>query len=80
MRLIRDLFAGPGNAHWDLGRVMAAWGLLALTGSQFHALLIEQPLDVSAFGLAIAAVLGGAGALIALKDRARGTTPEEPQP
>jgi hypothetical protein len=73
MSFFRDLFAGPGNAHWDLGRFMAAGSLVSLVAAQFHALVEGQELNIQDFGLALAAVLGGAGALIALKDRARST-------
>lgn len=71
MSLLQDLFKGPGNVGWDLGRVMSAFGIVSLVGAQFHAIFMGQALDISAFGVAIAGVLGGAGALIALKDRAR---------
>lgn len=69
IKLLRDLFMGPGNQAWDLGRFMACGGFLSLVGAQFHALYLGQTLDVFQFGGAIAAVLGGAGALIALKDK-----------
>ncbi len=70
MKLLRDLFMGPGNTAWDLGRFMAAGSFVSLVGVQIHALIIGQTLDVLQFGTALAAVLGGAGAFIAMKDRA----------
>lgn len=75
LNVLRDLLKGPGNIAWDLGRCMACTGLLSLIGAQFHALAIGQTLDVLQFGGAIAAVLGGAGALIALKDKSASHSP-----
>ena len=76
LSVLRDLLKGPGNRAWDLGRFMSAAGLLSLIGAQFHALIIGQVLDVFQFGGGIAAVLGGAGALIALKDKSAPQPPE----
>lgn len=70
MTLLRDLFAGPGNAAWDLGRFMAAGSFVSLIAAQTHALIIGQTFDPLEFGGALAALLTGAGALISLKDRA----------
>ena len=71
MSLLRDLLAGPGNAHWDLGRIGAAWGFVLVTGAWVFKAVAGQEIDLVELGTGYGAVAAAAGALIALKDRAR---------
>lgn len=70
MNLLRDLFAGPGNQCWDLGRIASGWGFVLYTGTIAWQAVTEAPIDLIQLATGYAALLAGAGALIALKDRA----------
>ena len=73
MKFIRDLFMGVGNANWDLGRIVGAVGVLMMLGGQVWNILLGLPIELGPTGLGggLAAVLGGAAALIYAKDRAK---------
>jgi hypothetical protein len=68
---IRDLFMGPNNEHWDLGRIIAGFTNLAMVLSIAWNISLGLPLDVDKIGIGVAAVLGACAALIYAKDRAR---------
>lgn len=70
---IIDLLKGPDNLHWDLGRILALVSSLAMVAGQVWNMLLGLPLELgpTGFGGGLAAVLGGAAALIYAKDRAR---------
>lgn len=71
MKLIDDLFKGPGNKAWDLARILGAKASVAYTGAFLYALLDRHAVpDWSALGMGYAAVLAGAGAMIGVKDMA----------
>lgn len=73
MNLLRDLFAGPGNANWDLGRIVGAVGVLMMLSGQVWNILLGLPVELGPTGLGggLAAVIGAAAALIYAKDRAK---------
>lgn len=71
MALLRDLFAGPGNTHWDLGRLASGWGFGLYSATVLWKGIVGAEVDLIELATGYAALLAGAGALIALKDRAR---------
>ncbi len=76
MKFIRDLFMNVNNANWDLARIVGALGILMMLGGQVWNMLLGLPLDLGPAGMGggLAAVLGGAAALIYAKDRAKAET------
>lgn len=60
MKLIRDLFYGPGNHYLDLGRVIAFAGVLASLSAAVWNAAHGVPFDLGPSGF-----LGGMGAVIA---------------
>lgn len=72
-KFVVDLLKGPENGHWDLGRILALASSVAMIGGEIWNMLLGLPLDLGpgGFGGGMAAVLGGAAALIYAKDRAR---------
>jgi hypothetical protein len=73
MKFIIDLLKGPDNQHWDLGRILALGSSLSMLGGEIWNVSLGLPLELgpTGFGGGLAAVLGGAAALIYAKDRAR---------
>lgn len=70
-QLVQDLFKGPGNNGWDLGRVLGAKAVLIFTGSFAYSVFEKgATIDWSNAGIGFAAVLAGAGAFIGIKDTA----------
>lgn len=70
---IIDLFKGPDNEYWDLGRILAGLSVASLVLGQLWNVLLGLPLELGPTGLGggLAAVLGGCAALIYAKDRAK---------
>lgn len=60
MKLLKDLFYGPGNYYLDLGRVVAFVGVVASLGAAIYNARLGQPFDLGPSGF-----LGGLGAVIA---------------
>ncbi len=72
MKFICDLFKGVNGASWELARVMSGWALGTYTGTYIAALAWKGTIpDPSAFGVGLAAVMAGCGAMIGIKDIAR---------
>lgn len=71
--MLADLLAGPGNASWDLGRIMSALSVLSVIAAAGWNRWSGETIDLMSFGGALAAVLTASGALIALKDRSART-------
>jgi hypothetical protein len=73
MKLIKDLFYGPGNLAADLGRIVGALAVAMMLGGQVWNIMLGLPIELGPTGLGggLAAVLGGAAALIYAKDRAK---------
>lgn len=73
MKILRDLFMNVGNANWELGRIIGAIGVAMMLGGQVWNILLGLPIELGPTGLGggLAAVLGGAAALVYAKDRAR---------
>lgn len=69
---LADLFTGPRNEGWDLGRVMAflaIWPMFAATVYNIYVgLTIKQFIDFMALGGGIAAIYTAVALLIASKD------------
>jgi hypothetical protein len=76
MKFLRDLFMNVGNANWDLGRIVGAIGIAMMLGGQAWNIALGLPIELGPTGLGggLAAVLGGAAALIYAKDRAKSET------
>lgn len=70
---ILDLFKGPGNEHWDLGRIVAGFAIFITFLGAVWNVLLGLPLELGPTGFpgGLALVLGGAAALIYAKDRAK---------
>lgn len=69
MKLLRDIFAGVGNHHWDIARMTAMWAVLSYSFAFLWALIrLHNVPDWSALGVGYAAVLAGAVAFVAGKD------------
>lgn len=68
-----DLFKGPGNVYWDLGRIIAALAVLAPIAAALWNVHLGKEIDLGPGGLSggIAAILTAAAVLIAAKDIAR---------
>lgn len=66
---IVDLFKGPGNHYWDLGRIIAAIAVLAMFGGQLWNMHLKQPIDLGPGGLGggLAAVVTACAAFLAAK-------------
>lgn len=73
MQFFKDLLKGPGNEAWDLGRILALLSALSMLGGELWNVSLGLPLELgpTGFGGGLAAVLGGAAALIYAKDRAK---------
>lgn len=71
--IISDLFKGPDNKHWELARVSFGVALASAVGYQGYALFNGQDFAPEAFGLGLAAILGGGGLGTMFKDNARTT-------
>ena len=48
---IIDLFKGPNNEAWDLGRIVAGVGVLMMLGGQVWNILLGLPLELGPTGL-----------------------------
>ncbi len=72
MKLLEDLFKGPGNVSWELARILGAWAVASYTGV-FIGVFVRgaQEIDFSSLGVGYAAVMAGAGGFIWAKDTAR---------
>jgi hypothetical protein len=71
MNLLRDLFQGIGNSHWDIARMTAMWAVLSYSFAFLYALIwLQKVPDWSSLGIGYASVLAGAVAFVAGKDMA----------
>jgi hypothetical protein len=73
MKFLRDLFAGPENSYWDLGRILGSVAFLSMIGGAVWNIMLGRPIDLgpTGFGGGLAAVVGATAALVYAKDRAR---------
>lgn len=65
--LFTNLFTGKDNQTHDIGRLLWAVSVLAFLGMSFFAIWRGQAFDPVAWGTAIALVLAGGGASVAIK-------------
>lgn len=72
MNFIKDLFKGPGNLAWDLGRFMATGAGLAMIAGQAWNMALGLPIELGPTGLGggLGALMAGQAALIFAKDKA----------
>jgi hypothetical protein len=70
-----DLFKGPGNRYWDLGRFVSALAVLMMLGAQLWNIHLRKEIDLgpSGFGGGLAAVVGACAAFLAAKAWERST-------
>jgi hypothetical protein len=68
MKLLKDVFYGPGNLHLDLGRVISFCSFVPLFAAAVYNMQRGEALDILALGGGFAAVLTAAAVLIAAKD------------
>jgi hypothetical protein len=67
-QFLSDIFKGP-NGRWDFGRFAAFHSLTAYTLSFLYALFVLSKVpEWNNLGIGYAAVMGGAGLLIGVKD------------
>ncbi len=73
MKFIKDLFWGPGNLAADLGRIIAFGAAVMMLCAQIWNVRLGLPIDLGPGGLGggLGVVMGGIGALIYAKDRAK---------
>lgn len=71
MKVLRDLFMGVGNTAWDLGRILGAAGLVGVIAAAVWNVTLGLPIELDKLGVALAAVLTAAAALVYAKDRAK---------
>lgn len=76
MGFISNILTGKDNKTHDFGRVAGAASLLTGLGLEIYAVYKGQPFDMQAFGIGVAAMATGIGALLKLKE----TTEPEPEP
>lgn len=71
-RLLGDLFRGPGNAYWDLGRFVAFGAGVCMLAGQVWNITLGLPIELGPTGLGggLGAVMAGQAALIFAKDKA----------
>lgn len=68
-QFIADLFRGPGNKSWDLGRIIGAKAALIYPAPFIVGAIRDGTLpDAASFGTGYAAVLLTIGGLIGIKD------------
>jgi len=69
-----DLFKGPGNVYWDLGRIIVFGSAALMTGAALWNIHLGKDIDLGPSGLGggLAALLTAGAALIAAKDLAAG--------
>lgn len=72
MKLIKDLFKGPGNLAWDLGRFVAFGAGFVMVVGQAWNMWLGLPIELGPTGLGggLGAVMAGQAALIFAKDKA----------
>jgi hypothetical protein len=68
MSFFRHILTGADNATWDFGRVAGAVAFVVGLGLEVYCVLRGKPFDFTAFGLGVAAMSGGIGALLKLKE------------
>lgn len=70
---VEDLFKGPNNDYWDLGRILGAVGVTLMVIGQLWNIALGLPIELGPTGLGggLGAVLAGVAALIYAKDRAK---------
>lgn len=71
IKFLKDLFYGHNNEAADLGRILGFFGVLGVLASVGWNMSLGLPLDIDKIGIALAAVLTAAAALVYAKDRAR---------
>lgn len=73
IKFFADLWKGPGNAYWDLGRIAATISILSLIGGQLWNIHLGKEIDLGpgGFGGGLAALVTACAVLIAAKDIAR---------
>lgn len=72
VNFFKDLFMGPGNTFWDLGRIAVGVSLATEVGAAiFNMIIGEQVINLLELGTGIAAILTAGAALIAAKDIAK---------
>jgi len=80
MKLIRDVLTGINGITYDNIRVGMMMALLTLIGVVITLLYQRQPVDMQAFGISAAAILGAGGFGIGQKAHTEPQTSTEPQP
>lgn len=80
---LADLFKGPGNHFWDLGRILAFMALSGLMGATVWNIWLKQPIDLGPGGLGggLAGVLTAAAGFLAAKawERSKHSQSDKPE-
>lgn len=73
LRWLNDILTGKDGVTHDMGRWMGVLSFLSGLGLEVYVIVVKgQPFDFTQFGLGIAAMAAGIGALLKLKE---GTEP-----
>ena len=65
---IKDMLTGIDNQTFDVGRVSGILGLLVFLGLEIYVVVWKSlPFDMTAFGIAFAAMIAALGAALKLK-------------
>jgi uncharacterized transporter YbjL len=70
LKVFQDLFKGPANVYWDLGRWVVGICVILMVAATIWNMYIDQPIDLGPGGLGggLAGLLTAGAALIAAKD------------
>ncbi len=76
--VIADLFKGPGNHYWDLGRILAFLGTATMAAGVGWNVHLGKPIDLGPGGLGggLAAIYTAAGIYLAAKAWERQNQPD----
>jgi hypothetical protein len=68
---IADLFKGPGNHYWEIGRIILGMASSLMALATLWNIHLHQAIDLSALGTGLAAVITAGAILIPAKDWVR---------
>jgi hypothetical protein len=74
-RFIADLFKGPGNHYWELGRVILGSASALMGLATAWNIYLHQAIDLAALGTGLAAIITAGAILIPAKDWVRSKHP-----
>lgn len=73
-----DLFKGPGNHYWELGRMILGLASSLMAVATVWNVHLHQAIDLSALGTGLAAIITAGAILIPAKDWVRSKHRDSP--